>query len=51
MRLLLFFLLSIQTFACQVPVFRYALERWQADPFRLQIISNGPPPALSVAGR
>ncbi|MCX8237794.1 MAG: hypothetical protein OSB05_03145 [Akkermansiaceae bacterium] len=47
MRLLLFFLLSIQTFACQVPVFRYALERWQADPFRLQIISNGPPPALS----
>jgi hypothetical protein len=47
MRLFLFLLLSIQTFACQVPVFRYALERWQADPFRLQIISNGPPPALS----
>ena len=47
MRLLLFLLLSIQTFACQVPVFRYALERWQADPFRLQLISNGPPPELT----
>lgn len=28
--------------ACQVPVFRYALERWQADPFRLQVIHKRP---------
>lgn len=41
MKYLLFFLLSIQTFACQVPVFRYALERWQADPFLLQLIHLG----------
>jgi hypothetical protein len=46
-KLFLFFLLSIQTFACQVPVFRYALERWQADPFRLQLITNGPPPSVT----
>lgn len=33
--------------ACQVPVFRYALERWEADPFRLQVIHREPlPPAL-----
>ena len=45
MRLLLFLVLSIQTFACQVPVFRYALERWQSDQFRLQLITQGAPPA------
>lgn len=28
-------------FACQVPVFRYALERWNADPFRLQVVYRG----------
>lgn len=27
--------------ACQVPVFRYALERWQADPYQVIVISSG----------
>ena len=27
--------------ACQVPVFRYALERWVADPYRVQILHKG----------
>ena len=28
-------------FPCNVPVFRYALERWTADPYRLTIFHNG----------
>lgn len=33
--------------ACQVPVFRYALERWEADTFRLQLVHRAPlPPAM-----
>jgi hypothetical protein len=28
-------------FACNVPVFRYALERWTADPYRLIIYHKG----------
>ncbi|MFP6873977.1 MAG: hypothetical protein VCA55_10775 [Verrucomicrobiales bacterium] len=28
--------------ACQVPVFRYALERWPADPYGLAVFHNGP---------
>ena len=28
--------------ACQVPVFRYALERWQSDKYELLVISEGP---------
>ena len=28
--------------ACQVPVFRYALERWAADTYRLAVFHNGP---------
>ncbi|MEJ6569949.1 MAG: hypothetical protein QNK83_11970 [Akkermansiaceae bacterium] len=48
MKLLLFFLLTLQSFACQVPVFRYALERWQADSFRLQLITTEEaPPQLT----
>ena len=31
--------------ACQVPVFRYALERWEADTFRLQVVHRDPLPA------
>lgn len=34
--------LSSVVWACQVPVFRYALERWQADPFQVLILSDGP---------
>jgi len=30
----------ISAFACQVPVFRYALERWPADPYRLLIVAD-----------
>jgi len=43
-RLLLFLCFAIQAIACQVPVFRYALERWEADTFRLQLITRGNPP-------
>ncbi len=28
--------------ACEVPVFRYALERWSPDPYRLLVIADGP---------
>ncbi len=28
--------------ACQVPVFRYALERWRPDPYELVIVHEGP---------
>lgn len=28
--------------ACQVPVFRYALERWQPDRYRVTVVKNGP---------
>jgi hypothetical protein len=29
------------TLACSTPVFRYAIERWEADPYRLVVFSNG----------
>ena len=29
-------------FACNVPVFRYALERWPADLYELVILNDGP---------
>ena len=28
--------------ACSIPVFRYALEHWTADPFRLHLFHRGP---------
>ena len=28
--------------ACQIPVFRYALERWEPDPYELLIVHRGP---------
>jgi hypothetical protein len=28
--------------ACNVPVFRYALERWAADPYQIVLFRNGP---------
>jgi len=28
--------------ACNVPVFRYALERWPADPYRATVLHRGP---------
>ena len=27
---------------CQIPVFRYALERWPSDPYELVIFHRGP---------
>ena len=39
--LLIFLLVTASPLACQVPVFRYALERWQSDTFRLQFIHQG----------
>ena len=27
--------------ACQIPVYRYALERWQADPFQITVLQRG----------
>lgn len=27
--------------ACSTPVFRYAIERWEADPYRLMVFTNG----------
>lgn len=45
MKKFIFFLCLItQAVPCQVPVFRYALERWEADIFRLQLITRGTPP-------
>ncbi len=37
-----FALSSMLLDACQVPVFRYALERWPADPYELVVFHNGP---------
>ena len=33
---------SLALYACQVPVFRYALERWPADAYGLAVFHNGP---------
>ena len=35
-------LLAIVAEACSVPVFRYALERWQADPYEVFVFHRGP---------
>ena len=32
---------AVITEACQVPVFRYALERWQPDHYQLVIVHDG----------
>ena len=31
---------AVPASACSIPVFRYALDRWQADPFALEISAN-----------
>src|SRR5262245_1276832 len=28
--------------ACNIPVFRYALDRWPSDPYRLTVVHRGP---------
>ncbi len=45
---LLLFLAS-QAQACKVPVFRYALEHWQPDPYRVVILHRGSLPAQADA--
>jgi hypothetical protein len=32
---------GVPLFACQVPVFRYALERWQADSYQIVVMHDG----------
>lgn len=34
-------MLAATAYACQVPVFRYALERWRPDPYQLVIVHDG----------
>ncbi|MCB1099484.1 MAG: hypothetical protein KDN22_28190 [Verrucomicrobiae bacterium] len=34
--------LTLAAIACQVPVFRFALERWEADDYRIVIYEKGP---------
>ena len=34
--------LAAAAFACQVPVFRFALERWEADDYRIVVFEKGP---------
>jgi hypothetical protein len=36
-----FLVLSAAAIACSVPVFRYALEHWQADPFQVILLHRG----------
>lgn len=33
---------AVPASACDVPVFRYALERWPADPYQLIVFADGP---------
>jgi hypothetical protein len=40
--------LSAIAYACNVPVFRFALERWRADPYRIVLFHRG---ELSAADR
>ena len=42
-------LLGASAVACQVPVFRYALERWSADKYEVWIVHSGPLDASSQA--
>lgn len=40
--LIAYFALATTALACSVPVFRYALEHWSADPFQLTLFHRGP---------
>jgi len=42
---LLLITLAQQSLGCAVPVFRYALERWESDPFQLVVFTRGELPA------
>ena len=51
---LLAFLLAVPARACNVPVFRYALERWPADRYEVTVFHRGhhepPPGAVALRG-
>src|SRR5687768_11237982 len=34
--------LTAAAYACNVPVFRFALERWRADAYRVTVFHKGP---------
>jgi hypothetical protein len=36
------FFIAVGAWACNVPVFRYALERWPADPYLMLVFHEGP---------
>ncbi len=38
----MFFFTTAAAFACNVPVFRFALERWRPDSYRLTVFHRGP---------
>ncbi|MDX1925347.1 MAG: hypothetical protein SFV81_02440 [Pirellulaceae bacterium] len=42
-------LIASSAWACKVPVFRYALERWNADKYQVLVIHNGSLSATSQA--
>lgn len=42
-------LLNVELLACQVPVFRYALERWSADDYRVVVLHDGPLDAAAAS--
>ena len=39
----------IEAFACNVPVFRYALERWPADPYQVFVYYREPLQSIALA--
>ncbi len=41
--LMVIFTAVMTAYACNVPVFRYALERWPADPYRVVVFLDGEP--------
>ena len=38
---LLLVIMNLQALACQVPVFRYALERWTSDAYQVSVLHEG----------
>jgi len=49
--LVLLLFLSLPSFACNVPVFRYALERWPAAPYEVIVFHRGPLTAPEQSAR
>jgi hypothetical protein len=47
--LLSLFLFALPSWACSVPVFRYALENWPVDPYQVTLFHRGPLPPTDEA--